>query len=112
MTADEIHAFGLKEVARLRQEMEAVKAEFGFDGRLQAFFVFLRENKDDCRLYYPDTDEGRQGYIDDSTTAINNIQIGITRLLWHPAQSGYGGKTDRVVSQTAWRCAALFSLKP
>ena len=35
---------------------------------------FLRDTKDDRRLYYPDTDEGRQGYIDDATAAINGIK--------------------------------------
>ncbi|MEM1037473.1 MAG: DUF885 domain-containing protein [Pseudomonadota bacterium] len=73
MTSDEIHEIGLAEVARLRAEMEEIKADFGFDGTLQEFFVFLRDTKDDERLYYPDTDEGRQAYIDDATTAIDNL---------------------------------------
>lgn len=73
MTADEIHEVGLAEVARLRAEMEEIKEDFGFDGTLQEFFVFLRDTKDDERLYYPDTDEGRQAYIDDATAAIDNL---------------------------------------
>ncbi|MEM7493404.1 MAG: DUF885 domain-containing protein [Pseudomonadota bacterium] len=73
LTADEIHEIGLEEVARLRAEMEAIKIDFGFDGTLQEFFVFLRDTKDDERLYYPDTDEGRQAYIDDATAAIDNL---------------------------------------
>jgi len=40
--ADEIHAIGLKEVARIRAEMEKVKAEVGFRGDLAAFFDHLR----------------------------------------------------------------------
>jgi uncharacterized protein (DUF885 family) len=74
LSADEIHNIGLAEVTRLRSEMEVVKAEFGFEGSLQEFFVFLRDTKDDRRLYYPDTEEGRQGYIDDATAAINKIK--------------------------------------
>ncbi|MEM1086982.1 MAG: DUF885 domain-containing protein [Pseudomonadota bacterium] len=73
MTSDEIHEIGLAEVARLRAEMEEIKIDFGFDGTLQEFFVFLRDTKDDPRLYYPDTDEGRQAYIDDATAAIDNL---------------------------------------
>ncbi len=42
MTADEIHELGLSEVARLRGEMEGVKAEVGFDGELQDFFDYVR----------------------------------------------------------------------
>jgi uncharacterized protein (DUF885 family) len=34
----------------------------------------LRDSKDDQRHYYPDTDEGRQAYIDDATSAIENIK--------------------------------------
>lgn len=74
LTADEIHQIGLDEVARIRSEMEAIKASVGFEGDLKAFFTSLRDNKDDRRHYYPDTDEGRQGYIDDATAAIDNIK--------------------------------------
>ncbi|NND82101.1 MAG: DUF885 domain-containing protein [Gammaproteobacteria bacterium] len=74
MTADEIHQLGLDEVARLRVEMEQIKDKSGFEGSLQEFFTFIRDSKDDPRFYYPDTDEGRQAYIDDATAAINNIK--------------------------------------
>lgn len=74
LTSDQIHETGLAEVARLRGEMEVVQAEFGFDGTLTEFFTFLRDTKDDERLYYPDTDEGRQGYLDDATAAIDKIK--------------------------------------
>lgn len=74
LTADEIHEIGLTEVTRLRGEMELIKEEFGFEGTLPEFFSFLRDSKDDERLYYPNTDEGRQGYIDDATAAIDGIK--------------------------------------
>src|SRR5690606_18483112 len=74
LTADEIHEMGLADVARLRAEMEAVKDLTGFEGSLQEFFVMLRETPNDERFYYPNTDEGRQAYIDDATAAINNIK--------------------------------------
>ncbi len=44
LSADEIHAIGLKEVARIRAEMEKVKAEAGFQGSLPEFFTFLRSD--------------------------------------------------------------------
>jgi len=40
--AEEIHAIGLAEVARLRAAMETVKAETGFKGSMAEFFTFLR----------------------------------------------------------------------
>ncbi|MFC5578133.1 DUF885 domain-containing protein [Lysobacter niabensis] len=42
LTADQIHALGLKEVARIRAAMEQVKTEVGFKGSLAEFFAFLR----------------------------------------------------------------------
>jgi uncharacterized protein (DUF885 family) len=42
LTADQIHALGLKEVARIRAAMEKIKAEVGFKGSLPEFFTFLR----------------------------------------------------------------------
>ncbi|MEL0301839.1 MAG: DUF885 domain-containing protein, partial [Flavobacteriaceae bacterium] len=42
MTPEEIHQLGLSEVARIRTEMEAVKAEVGFKGDLLAFFDHVR----------------------------------------------------------------------
>ncbi|MDP4528716.1 DUF885 domain-containing protein [Alkalimonas delamerensis] len=63
MTADEIHHLGLEEVSRLTAEMEAIRESVGFDGDLQQFFEFIRT---DDRFFYPDTDEGRQAYIDDT----------------------------------------------
>ena len=46
MTADEIHELGLKEVGRIRAEMEKVKAEVGFKGDLLAFFDHVRTNQE------------------------------------------------------------------
>lgn len=74
LTADEVHQIGLDEVARIKAEMESIKNSVGFDGDLKAFFAMLRESKDDRTHYYPDTDDGRQGYIDDATAAIDNIK--------------------------------------
>jgi uncharacterized protein (DUF885 family) len=44
MTPEEIHAIGLKEVARIRGEMERVKSQVGFKGTLKQFFASLRTN--------------------------------------------------------------------
>jgi uncharacterized protein (DUF885 family) len=42
LTADEIHALGLSEVARITTEMEKVKTQVGYKGTLQQFFNYLR----------------------------------------------------------------------
>lgn len=41
MTADEIHALGLREVARIRGEMEKVRDQIGFKGTLPEFLKFM-----------------------------------------------------------------------
>ena len=46
MTADEIHQLGLSEVARITAQMEAVKAEVGFEGDLVSFFDHVRNRKE------------------------------------------------------------------
>ena len=61
MTAEEIHELGLAEVARIRAEMEGIKSRVGFDGELDEFFAFVR---DDPKFYYASTDEGRQAYLE------------------------------------------------
>ncbi len=93
LTADEIHEIGLAEVARIRGEMETIKEEFGFEGTLPEFFAYLRDTKDDERLYYPNTDEGRQGYIDDATAAIDGIKAVL------PDYFGILPKADMVVKR-------------
>ncbi|MFT5925090.1 MAG: hypothetical protein ACI9LE_002095 [Paraglaciecola sp.] len=45
LTADEIHTFGQKEVARILTEMTKVKETIGFEGDLSAFFEFLRSDE-------------------------------------------------------------------
>lgn len=46
MTADEIHQLGLKEVARIKTEMEKVKKEVGYTGDLISFFDHVRNKKE------------------------------------------------------------------
>ncbi|MEA3052077.1 MAG: hypothetical protein QOG72_980 [Sphingomonadales bacterium] len=42
LSADEVHNLGLREVARIKSGMEAVKAATGFKGTLAEFFEYLR----------------------------------------------------------------------
>ncbi|MFN4183670.1 MAG: DUF885 domain-containing protein [Hyphomonas sp.] len=93
MTADEIHELGLAEVTRIQAEMEAIKASVGFTGTLQEFFTSIRDDKDNELHYYPDTDEGRQAYIDDATAAIEKIKAVL------PEYFGILPKADLVVKR-------------
>lgn len=90
LTADDIHQIGLDEVARLREEMEVVKGQAGFNGTLPEFFEHIRNGDWN---YYPDTDEGRQAYIDDATRAIEGIKSEL------PNYFGLLPKADLVVKR-------------
>lgn len=52
LTAKEIHETGLKEVARIRSEMDAAIGKTGFTGDFPAFLAHLRED----RKFYPSTE--------------------------------------------------------
>lgn len=67
LSADEVHDIGLREVARIHKEMEAIMAEVGFDGTLVDFFEFMRN---DPQFYYPNTDEGRAAYLEEARRII------------------------------------------
>jgi len=59
LTPDEIHQIGLREVARIRAEMEQVRAQVGFDGDLAAFFDHLRT---DPRFFHKSPEELLEAY--------------------------------------------------
>lgn len=56
MTAEEVHALGLREVERIHGEMRGIMARTGFEGELQEFFVFMKTGP---RFYAEDSDAGR-----------------------------------------------------
>lgn len=51
LTADEVHQLGLNNIARIHDQMREIMAQVNFEGSLQAFFVFVRENQS---LRFPD----------------------------------------------------------
>ncbi|MFN7399451.1 MAG: DUF885 domain-containing protein [Sandaracinobacter sp.] len=63
MTAAQIHDLGLKQVARIHGEMDAIRKQVGFKGDLKAFFAHMRTRPEN---YYPNTPEGRQMYLSET----------------------------------------------
>lgn len=63
LTAEEINTIGVKEVARITTEMNAIKDKVGFEGDLREFFTFI---KTDEQFFFANDDAGRQGYIDET----------------------------------------------
>jgi uncharacterized protein (DUF885 family) len=77
LSADQIHEIGLKEVARIHGEMTKIKDKVGFKGDLQAFFKFMREDR---QFYLPDTDEGRAKYLARAVEIIDEMKKRLDEL--------------------------------
>lgn len=90
LTADEVHKIGLEEVARIQEEMMAIKSQVNFEGSLQDFFKFVNT---DAQFFFPNTDKGRQGYLDESTKYLDEL----TKML--PSFFGILPKADLVVKR-------------
>ena len=72
LEADYIHNLGLSEVARIKGELEALKAEVGFEGTLNEFFDYVRtdpqfkpESREALTQSYYDIGERVDAKIDD-----------------------------------------------
>jgi uncharacterized protein (DUF885 family) len=71
LSAAEIHEIGLKETARLHNEMREIMKKVKFKGDLQAFFKFMR---DEPKFRLPDTEEGKQEYLRRSVEIIDAMR--------------------------------------
>ena len=83
LTAEEIHAIGLSEVARIRAEMIKIKDQVGFKGTLQEFFVFLRT---DPQFYYKTSQELFDAYL----AVSKRIDPGLVKLFGKLPRTPYG----------------------
>ncbi|HUL82102.1 MAG TPA: DUF885 domain-containing protein [Gammaproteobacteria bacterium] len=90
MSAEEIHELGLREVERIKGEMDAIRRRVGFAGTLPEFFEFMRK---DPRFRFPNTDEGREAYLTESRADIAAVRA----LL--PKYFGLLPKADLVVKR-------------
>ena len=71
LSSEEIHEIGLKEVARIQDEMRGIMRRVGFDGTLKEFFTFLRT---DPQFTFPNTDAGREAYMTEATDIIDDMR--------------------------------------
>ncbi|MFY8274308.1 DUF885 domain-containing protein [Pseudoalteromonas sp. SSDWG2] len=77
LTAEQIHAIGLAEVARIHDEMREIKDKVGFKGDLKAFMEFMKTDK---QFYYPDTEEGREAYLAEAVRVIDDMKARLDEL--------------------------------
>ena len=71
LSAEDIHQLGLSNVARIHGEMKAIMQQVKFQGDLQAFFAFMRE---DPQFYFPETPEGKAAYLAEAKSLIDTIE--------------------------------------
>jgi uncharacterized protein (DUF885 family) len=68
--AEEIHQIGLREVARIHDEMRGVMDQVGFEGTLQDFFVHLRTQD---QFFY----ESRDAYLKDVAGVLEQMEAAL-----------------------------------
>ena len=83
LSADEIHAIGLAEVARIRSEMQAIVAQVGFKGSLAEFMEWLRT---DPQFFYKTPQELFDAY----QIVAKRIDPNLTRLFGKLPRTPYG----------------------
>lgn len=77
LTANEIHAIGLSEVARIHEEMKTIKTKVGFKGSLQEFFQFMKKDK---QFYFAANEMGRKIYMDKAVHIIDSMKTRLDEL--------------------------------
>ena len=74
LTADQVHQIGLENVERIHNAMRDIMKQVGFEGTLNEFFEFMRNDE---QFYYPDTDEGRQRYMTEAKALIDTMEAAL-----------------------------------
>ena len=77
LTAHEIHELGLKEVDRIHSEMLEIGKKIGVGGKLKDLFTHIKKSK---KLFYPNTNTGRQAYLQETKKIIKKIKVRLNEL--------------------------------
>ncbi len=72
MTPDQIHEFGLRDVARIHAEMRAIMKQVKFDGDLKAFFAHLHT---DPQFFFAQSDDGKKAYVARAHEIVDAMKI-------------------------------------
>jgi uncharacterized protein (DUF885 family) len=80
-SAEQIHALGLSEVARIQGEMDKIRQRVAFPGDLNAFFAHL---KTDPAFYFPNTEEGREAYLELAHVLVDKAKGSMDQILPYP----------------------------
>ena len=90
LNAAQVHELGLEHVKRIHGQMKDIMEELGFEGTLNDFFKFMRE---DDQFYYENTEEGRARYLSEAKGFIDTMEESI------PEYFGLVPKADMIVKR-------------
>ncbi len=76
-TADQIHELGLKEVARIHDEMRDIMKQVKYEGTLQDFFKFMKEDK---KFYFANDEAGKKAYMEQAVGLIDTMKSRLNEL--------------------------------
>ena len=102
LTPDQIHQLGLSEVARIRAEMDAVRAEAGFTGTHAEFLAFLRG---DPRFYVTTREE----LLEKASTIAKRIDDQLPRFFGTLPRLTYGVRPVPAEIEKGYTSARYFS---
>ncbi len=78
LTANEIHAIGLKEVERIQNEMRKIMRKVNFKSDdLQQFFYFMRSHP---QFYFSNDAAGKKAYLEKATKIIADMKVQLDKL--------------------------------
>jgi len=80
LSAEQIHALGLKEVAYIHEQMRAILAREGLNDPNKSVGELVQELSKDLKFYYPNTDEGRQQCLADYVAIVERSSKELGKL--------------------------------
>ena len=102
MTPDQVHRLGLSEVARIRAEMDKVRAETGFKGSHAEFLAFLRSDPQ----FYVTT---REALLEKASTIAKRIDDQLPRFFGALPRLTYGVRPVPAEIEKGYTSARYFS---
>lgn len=79
LTSEEIFNTGIAEVERIHNEMQDIMTEVNFEGTLQDFFKFMKE---DQQFYYPDSEDGKQEMIIGYQAIVDSMEAHLDEVFY------------------------------
>ncbi len=77
MTANQIHELGLKEVERIHNEMREIMKQVKYEGTLQDFFTYMKEDK---KFYFDNSEAGKETYMKQAVALIDTMKSKLDEL--------------------------------